>query len=139
MARGHSHLMPIIGQHTGVFHLIVCLCKNILSHYRVHHATIAARYPTNSLFPEETMNTEAPSLDFEIFDSAHPVPDESEYQKQRSLLWRMFCDSVRAQPDHAERLRLALDILGAILDSPEIPVDVLLAVLQSVAVRGASC
>ncbi|HMB83196.1 MAG TPA: hypothetical protein VKI40_04010 [Terriglobales bacterium] len=84
------------------------------------------------------MITEATSPDFELYDSAQPVADESEYEKERAELWRQFCNAVRARADHAERLQLALDILGAVLDEPRLPADVLLGVLLSVASDGSA-
>jgi hypothetical protein len=45
-----------------------------------------------------------PDYPNELTDSAEPTPDQAEFEKQRGLLWKTFCDSVRARADHAERL-----------------------------------
>jgi hypothetical protein len=72
-------------------------------------------------------------LPSEIVDSS--IPDQNTYEKQRAELWRAFCSAVLAVPDHAQRLQLALDLLQAILDEPQLKAEILLSLLESVSDR----
>ena len=67
----------------------------------------------------------------EIVDSS--LPDQIEYETNRADLWRIFCEVIRSRNDHVERLQVACDILGAMLDSPALPSDVLLEIMLAVA------
>ena len=66
----------------------------------------------------------------EIVDSS--LPDQLQFERERANLWRVFCDTLRAVPDHAQRLQLALDLLQAILDEPRLKAEILLSLLESV-------
>jgi hypothetical protein len=69
----------------------------------------------------------------EIVDTS--LPDQLQYERERANLWRVFCDTLRAVPDHAQRLQLALDLLQAILDEPQLKAEILLSLVESVSDR----
>jgi len=75
--------------------------------------------------------------DFELYDSNELVQDESAFEKRRNMLWRVFCEELVSKNSQLDRMWWGIHILGALLDDPRVPVDVMLEALGRP--PGASC